>query len=321
MRLPAELGERITELANRVDSAALRRASQSLSTVYRGGAAPGPLRSEAERIAYAMVRMPATFAALRAALAETSIRLPDWQPSSMLDLGTGPGTSIWAAADIFPSLQRITAVERTAELVRLGQELTTSAREPVHSARWLVADFNRWTSHESFDLVVASYSLGELPEADRRAVINRIWPSTRGALVVIEPGTRKGFGVISDLRDQLLGSGAKLAAPCPHGRECPMRVAGDWCHFSARVERTAEHRRLKQGELGYEDEKFSYVVATRMDPRTPPSRIVRHPLRFSGFVKLQLCTDDGIRERTITKSQKESYRAVKRADWGSGWED
>jgi ribosomal protein RSM22 (predicted rRNA methylase) len=99
-----------------------------------------------------------------------------------------------------------------------------------------------------------------------------------------------------------------------------MKAAGDWCHFSARVERTAEHRRLKQAELGHEDEKFSYVAASRVQPDRATARIVRHPQRLRGHVKLQLCAEDGLRQETVTRSQKEKYRAVKRVDWGSRWD-
>lgn len=99
-----------------------------------------------------------------------------------------------------------------------------------------------------------------------------------------------------------------------------MRKAGDWCHFAARVERSAEHRRLKGGELGYEDEKFSYVVASRLPVDAAGSRIVRHPMRYSGYTKLQLCTPEDLREETVTRSQKERYRKVKRKEWGSAWE-
>jgi len=80
--------------------------------------------------------------------------------------------------------------------------------------------------------------------------------------------------------------------------------------FPVRVERTSLHRRLKGGVLGYEDEKFSYLIATRPQAsRPPPARIVRHPQKHSGHIRLTLCTAQGIEQRTITKSQKEPYKS------------
>jgi ribosomal protein RSM22 (predicted rRNA methylase) len=99
-----------------------------------------------------------------------------------------------------------------------------------------------------------------------------------------------------------------------------MAAAGDWCHFSQRVQRTAEHRQLKGGSLGYEDEKFSYLVASRLALTPAKSRIVRHPRKHTGFLHLNLCTPDGLETRTVTKSQKPAYKVARQAEWGDGWE-
>jgi ribosomal protein RSM22 (predicted rRNA methylase) len=99
-----------------------------------------------------------------------------------------------------------------------------------------------------------------------------------------------------------------------------MATAGDWCHFAQRVERTSQHRQLKGGELGYEDEKFSYFVAGKSDSPLSGSRIVRHPLKHSGHVQLMLCTAEGqIANRTVTRSSKEAYRRARKAEWGDLW--
>ena len=98
-----------------------------------------------------------------------------------------------------------------------------------------------------------------------------------------------------------------------------MAQAGDWCHFAVRLERSAAHRRLKQGALGYEDEKFSYLAAGRAPVERPAARVVRHPLSRPGHIQLALCTARGLERRTVTKSQKEVYRRARKAEWGSPW--
>jgi ribosomal protein RSM22 (predicted rRNA methylase) len=235
----------------------------------------------------------------------------------MLDLGSGPGTGLWAARDTYDQLESVDAIERETAFTQTAIRL---AQDSMPRVTWTSADLRTWKPELKYDLILASYSIGELPTDARTRLISAAWEACSGALVIVEPGTRRGFDVIADSRDQLIALGAAIAAPCPHARECPMKAAGDWCHFSARIERTAEHRRLKQGELGYEDEKFSYVVASRLEPHRAIARIVRHPQHYSGHVKLQLCSQDGLRERTITRSQKEQYRAVRRAGWGSAWD-
>ena len=99
-----------------------------------------------------------------------------------------------------------------------------------------------------------------------------------------------------------------------------MAAAGDWCHFSQRLERTAEHRRIKQGDLGHEDEKFSYVAFSKVGVNRPGTRIVRHPIYRPRQVQLTLCTADGLKQTTVTKSQGERYRTAKKAEWGDGFE-
>jgi ribosomal protein RSM22 (predicted rRNA methylase) len=234
----------------------------------------------------------------------------------MLDLGTGPGTGLWAATAQH-QLESADAIEREPAFVALAMSLAPTLSQPIG---WTTSDLQSWKPERKYDLVLASYSIGELPTNVRKQLVSAAWEACSGALVFVEPGTRRGFGVVAEVREQLISMGASIAAPCPHGRECPMKLAGDWCHFSARVERTAEHRRLKQAELGHEDEKFSYVAASRLQPNRAPARIVRHPQRLSGHVKLQLCAQDGLIQETVTRSQKEKYRAVKRVDWGSSWE-
>ncbi|HKX33439.1 MAG TPA: small ribosomal subunit Rsm22 family protein, partial [Blastocatellia bacterium] len=100
---------------------------------------------------------------------------------------------------------------------------------------------------------------------------------------------------------------------------CPM-PADDWCHFSRRVERSSLHRRLKGAELGYEDEKFSYVAVTREPLPPAAARVLRHPLRHPGVVKLRLCAADGLTALTVSRKGKEAWRQARKIDWGDAWE-
>ena len=320
MRLPQELSAQLSDVVARVPTAELMRAAEKLSLGYRSDGQPPAFRGEAERLAYLAVRLPATYAAARSALASASASLPGFAPKTMVDLGAGPGTALWAACEVFPSLERLEAVERDAELVSLGRKLAQGASSvALRTTNWLGANLEPWNAERRYDLVVASYALGELPASVRRRVLLAALEACFGALLVVEAGTRRGFEAIAEMRDLLTGAGAAIAAPCPHEKECPMRAAGDWCHFAARVERSSEHRRLKQAELGHEDEKFSYVVAAKVEAQPAAARIVRHPMRYSGHARLKLCTIDGLKEETITRSQKERYREAKRSEWGSRW--
>jgi len=325
MKLPSKLPEAIERLTGTASPQRLRLAAATLTDRYRTAVKQAAaIRSEDERLAYLLVRMPATYAALAQALRAAKRQLVpqsgDLAMETMLDLGSGPGTAAWAAVEAFPEVRQLRLVERDSGLIGLGRQLCASSdSRALRRVEWIQADLNGKLAEEALDLVVASYSLGELSPAQRSPCLRQAWQRTRKLLVLIEPGTRAGFGCIHQARSELIALGVTLLAPCPHGLSCPMAAAGDWCHFAARVERTAMHRRIKGGELGHEDEKFSYLAATPLKANPAEQRIVRHPAYHSGFVELQLCSADGISKRTIGRSKKTEYRAARRAAWGDAW--
>ena len=103
---------------------------------------------------------------------------------------------------------------------------------------------------------------------------------------MVERGTPAGFRGLLRARDTLVGAGFRVVAPCPHDQACPWADGRDWCHFAARVPRSARHRQVKGARLGWEDEKFSYLVAVRDGAGRPHGRIVRHPYQRKGLVEL-----------------------------------
>jgi ribosomal protein RSM22 (predicted rRNA methylase) len=324
MQHPEALRRAVEQELAGCEVAQLRTAAQRLSEAYRAGVAPRAMNSAAERAAYLAVRLPATYAAALRALEWTS-ELAAIEPRTVLDLGSGPGTALWAAAELFPSLQQMAAIERDAQMLATARRLASHAGHgALREATWIEGDIAATIPQGSWDLVICSYALNELAAERRAEFVRRAWASAAKLFVIVEPGTMAGFANVLAAREQLLAAGVQLVAPCPHEHACPMAAAGDWCHFAARVERTAEHRRLKQAELGHEDEKFSYAAFSReTDAREEPARagarVVRHPRVFSGYAKLTLCGQSGLEERTVTRSQKDYWRRLKRLGWGDRW--
>src|SRR5262245_748998 len=114
LSLPADLHDAIAQALAAVPVARWVREAQRLSERYRGprAAQQAPLATgEAQALGYAALILPATYAQLRGALAATAARIPGWQPATLLDLGSGPGTALWAAAAQWPSLRELIAWE------------------------------------------------------------------------------------------------------------------------------------------------------------------------------------------------------------------
>jgi ribosomal protein RSM22 (predicted rRNA methylase) len=295
------------------------RASADLTRRYRDTTQPpGPVaRSPDDVGAYAVARLPATYAAIRVALDELRSRLPSFEPASLLDLGAGPGTAAWAADAAWPSLAHVTNVEPEAEMRRLGIEVARSApSHAVAEADWLARSLPSGIPSARFDLVTLSYVLGEIDECDRPATVERAWDAAAHALVVVEPGTPAGYERMLHARDRLIELGATIGAPCPHDRACPLAGTGDWCHFAVRLARTRAHREAKDAQLGHEDEKFSYVVAARTRAPQAAARILRHPQIRRGHVLLEVCAPDGARAQTVSKREGDRYRRARKVAWG-----
>jgi ribosomal protein RSM22 (predicted rRNA methylase) len=317
MQLPFELSRAIQEITDVFPPSALARAAAELTVAYRGQRRTRPHLDQIHRAAYLLTRLPATYAVLTCILRECKIRIPDLGLESMLDLGAGPSTAAWAAQLQFPELTRATLVEDNPEWITLGKRLAQSSEALApHTADWRQQSITAELPSGTFDLVTISYALNEVRPAEVTQVLLAAWERTAKVLVVAEAGTPTGFELIREVRRELIASGAFLAAPCPHALACPMRD-GNWCHFAERVQRTSEHRLAKNAELGYEDEKYSYVVFCRHSVQLPSARILRHPQKHSGHVELELCTEKGLIRETVSRKQGEDYKRARRAEWGN----
>lgn len=322
MKPPNSLQNAIEQETAAIGSKPLAQAAAELSERYRHRhhTTDKFIITDTDRLAYAAVRMPATYAASRAALLETLRLAPELQIESLLDLGAGTGAASWAAAGIFDQLRQFTLLEQDNRLIELGRKLAQSSEhQALRVANWQLANLRMTPAFPVHDLITCSYSLNEIDPVAVNRILTAAWQAARQLLIIIEPGTMKGFEVIRDARTQLVEAGASVIAPCPHHGTCPI-TEPDWCHFAARFERSALHRRLKGGTLGYEDEKFSYLAVAKQTVPTANARIVRHPLRQAGYAQLQLCALDGLQTIKVTKRDKEAWRRARKASWGDAWD-
>jgi ribosomal protein RSM22 (predicted rRNA methylase) len=293
---------------------AAQRAS-AISQVYRGGGGSGVIRTEADALAYALARMPATYAAVAASLDALRDLGADFAPASLLDVGAGPGTATWAATEAFSSLRSFTLLDANAALRALALDLMRGSsrlsvlRYDQGDARTKLADA------PAADLVVASYMINELDDSTRAALADLMWAKTHDTLLVIEPGTPAGTQRILDLRRRLIAQGAHVLAPCPHDGECPL-VAPDWCHFTQRLPRSRAHKQLKAAELPYEDEKFTYVALSRAPLARRHARVLTQPDTTKIAVTAKLCTREGIRIAVAPRRDKITYARLRKLNWG-----
>jgi ribosomal protein RSM22 (predicted rRNA methylase) len=321
MQLPAELREAISRMLEGVSRTALLERAQRISELYRGGGASEvAVRDEMDALAYTVTRLPATFGAVRHVLTRLQERSPEFQPRSVLDLGSGPGTASWAAVEAWTGIESITQVDSNAGLLELGTKLSLSALSgALRSTDRLNADMTRGPdANRSFELVLLSYTLAELSHDQIEPALDHAWRNCAGALAIVEPGTPAGYRRILRARDRLQALKGRILVPCPHELECPL-AAGDWCHFVQRVPRTRDHMILKSAELPYEDEKFSYLIVVR-EPLFRPaekSRILAEPQINKAGLSAKLCTVDGRCElASIGRRDAQAFKRARNLEWG-----
>ncbi|KAF9177357.1 37S ribosomal protein S22 [Haplosporangium sp. Z 767] len=260
-----------------------------------------------ESIAYVAAMAPTAYSAIKNVLEEVNRRVPTLQPKTFLDFGTGPGTAIWAANEVWDTPMKYTGVDASMAMLETAEEILnamSSRGTPIQDVA-----FKPFMSHgpqaAKHDIVMSAFVLSELTTpALRKSTLEHLWDSTNDILVLIDRGTPNGFKVLSEAREQILGldtdriktnpkydaygiqlpeeeptkrEPAYVLAPCPHDGVCPMYASlargSQWCHFSQKVQRPDFLRKTKHSKANFEDAKYTYVVL-RKGPRptfTPTS--------------------------------------------------
>ncbi len=315
--LPPDLRGALDKLTHGVSRNAIGVRAAAQSDIYRAGGGSRAITTRADALAYAFTRLPATYAAAVAVFDALRDVLPAFAPRTMLDVGAGPGTAAFAAAGVFASLEGVSLIDANAALRDLGLTLMADA----DSVALRNADYRHGNALALMDgaapadLVVASYSAGEMPPGELTRFTAALWAVTTGALAVIEPGTPAGYARIMAMRTALIAAGAHVAAPCPHDRACPL-TAPDWCHFAKRLPRSRDHLRVKGATVPFEDEKFSYVAVMRGAPHRIDARVLAPPQITKSAITSKLCTGDGLVVDAAARRDAEAWRQRRSWRWG-----
>jgi len=318
--LPAELRAAITRELEGVGRKGLAERAARTSAAYRsGGGSAQVIRSAEDALAYALARLPATYAACRAVLAEAARMAPEFTPRRVLDAGSGTAAASWAAAETW-DVQAVTWLDASAPFLDMAGRLAREAPDPLREAQRLRGDLTAGGPWPSAELVVASYALAEIPQARQAPVVEALWAACEGVLALVEPGTPAGFARILDARRTLIAAEADVLAPCPHAQDCPL-ASPDWCHFSIRLPRSRDHRMAKGAALPFEDEKFAYLIAARpgVAGAARAARVLSAPRAGKPGIELKLCGPEGLETRFVARRDKQGHTRARRLGWGDAW--
>ena len=316
--LPRALRAALERALEGVPRKNLAERARATSEAYRAGApSSGVIREADDALAYALTRLPATYAACAAVFEEAARMAPGFLPLSMLDAGAGTAAASWAALETWSGVAAVTWLDASSPFLSLAASLSAEAPPPLKGAEARRVDLTSAGPWPKAELVVASYALAEIAPDRQAAVVQSLWDACEGVLTLVEPGTPAGYGRILAAREALIANGATIMAPCPHHLACPLS-GSDWCHFSVRLPRSRDHRIAKGGEVPFEDERYAYLIAARpsvtVAPRTP--RILAPPRAGKPGIDFKLCGPNGLEQRFVPRRDKPLHAIARRLGWG-----
>ena len=320
--LPGALRGALERALDGVPRKGLADRARATSEAYRAGKpSSGVIREADDALAYALTRLPATYAACAAAFSEAVRMAPTFLPRSMLDAGAGTGAASWAALETWPGVQAVTWLDASPPFLTLAARLAAEGPPSLRDAEARHADLTAGGPWPKAELVVASYALAEIAPERQAGVVQSLWDACEGVLALVEPGTPAGYQRILAARAALIAADATVLAPCPHHEPCPLS-GSDWCHFSVRLPRSRDHRLAKGGEVPFEDERFAYLIAARphVTAAARSSRILAPPRAGKPGIDLKLCTSTGLEQRFVGKRDKALHAIARRLGWGDVFE-
>lgn len=315
MAFSNELSVAIEELISECyESDTINKDAKKISKKYRANNNDGSrlVTKDSETIAYALSRMPATYEAVSSVL-ETVFENNQFEINSVADIGSGTGAATWAMYDKIGKKNYV-CYERENEMINTGKKIMKKS-DLNEFTEWKNFDIIQNEISDKYDLVISSYMINELEKNQIQEAVDKMLSSTKNVLIIIEPGTPRGFSNIRFIRQYLISQNCHIIAPCPHESDCKISD-DDWCGFSCRVQRSRIHKNLKGGVAPYEDEKYSYIAVSKHDIKRAENRILRHPIINKGFSEFRLCTIAGIKDVKLSKRDGIVYKNAKKKSAG-----
>ncbi|XP_068723173.1 ribosome assembly protein METTL17, mitochondrial-like [Montipora capricornis] len=310
-----------------------------------------------ESTAYAASRIPSSYGATLRVFHEMTRREPDFKPETMLDFGSGTGMALWAAHQKWgDSIREYQCVDVSQDMIDLARYLLKGEKgseDSLHIPRVYFKRFLPVSNLITYDVVVASYALSEIPKTSlRQMAVRSLWGKTRDFLVIIEHGNSEGFEITSDARSLVLKEGGCTSlesdtsgnqeqefldplaekmdegfvfSPCPHDVECARsdpETRDHPCNFEQRVQLAFCQKNTRLKKFGFHTERFSYIVLRKGERDITEKQWPRvlQPIRLrSRHVICKLCCSSGDLEQKILTKKKDGdiYKCARHlAKWG-----
>ena len=130
-----------------------------------------------------------------------------FQPRTLFDFGSGVGTSIWAAKEIFGEITEYFCVDSSTDMTDMAIALLTKGLTYHKLPAGYTFRLHLPRSSEiTYDMVTCSHSLLHVPSVTERInIVDNLWRKTAngGYLIIVENGSNAGFQVVQEARNYL----------------------------------------------------------------------------------------------------------------------
>lgn len=291
------------------------------------------LNNKSLRRAYILYFLPSNIYKIHLPLKELSLHPQKFllkKELKILDLGSGPGTTILGILDFFsnqekrPSLE-FTAVDSVAENLSITNDLFKLFTKNINIDASLKTfkiniENTRALPEGSYDIIILSNILNELFYDDNKRIAERVsflntvidkFLTPDGSCIIIEPALRETTRGMLKVRDNLIKNGFKIYSPCLMNEPCPALLnPKDWCHEDIPWNPPVIIKEIdKLTGLRKDSLKFSYLVL-RKDKLSLSDileknsfRLVSEPLISKGKIEFFICGHGG--RQLITRLDKD----------------
>lgn len=244
-------------------------------------------RDKNNQLAYLSYFLPLNLLRLQAVLREANDLELFSNDQTVIDYGSGCGTSFLALEKVANSKQHFVSIEQSADAIELQkmllQDKFDSPIDYIHSTK--MPEVSKYSGERS---LICSYSINELD-------VTSTWFKNFDHLILVEPATQFDGRKLLELRAKLIELGFSILAPCLHQSECPMLKDSkkDWCHSRIFVELPSwyyeieKHLPMKNRTLTY-----SYLIASKKKKlKSKPNlvRIIGDTQKEKGKTKQMIC--------------------------------
>ncbi|RJP47490.1 MAG: methyltransferase domain-containing protein [Armatimonadetes bacterium] len=322
--LPLKINEAISNLLSRQETTEWISRAEKLHSSYMTREKDGEgnyINDFQDVLAYLGLRIPSTYAQIFGVLSQVQEIIPSWEPKSLLDIGSGPGTGIWATKEIWPSIETATCIDKEKYFLSVGEELTNKALEKVKTT-WKQEDITQLKVNSAqFDLVIIANVLNELSDSQQKILLGQAYNHSSGIIVIIEPGTSYGVNIIRKTAQTLIDKGNLLA---PYINNSFVDDSQEWIHFPQRFIRPDFLRRIRQQmrtsslmASDWEETKYAYVAVGKIPPEEEVwGRVIGPIKKQKGFLEVSTLTKDEIEVVRVLKRHKKEYSFAKNLQWG-----